>query len=74
MTIEQLKNKLEEAGISEDSYSIMTGGLPNEKFCIAKDETWQVYYSERGKRTGLRAFKTEEEACEYLYKKLVRYS
>lgn len=74
MTIEQLKNKLEEAGIPEDCYSIMTGGLPNEKFCIEKDEMWQVYYSERGKRTGLRAFKTEEEACEYFYKKLVHYS
>lgn len=69
MTINQLKNKLEELGIPEDLYSIMVGGLPNERLCIIKDEMWQVYYSERGKRTGLRTFETEEEACEYFYVK-----
>lgn len=69
MTINQLKNKLDELGIPEDLYSIMVGGLPNERLCIIKDEMWQVYYSERGKRTGLRTFETEEEACEYFYVK-----
>ena len=74
MTVDELKNKLDEIGVSQDLYSIMVGGLPNEKLCIVKDEMWQVYYSERGKRIGEKVFETEEEACEYFFGKMERYS
>lgn len=50
MTVNELKNKLDEIGVSQDLYSIMIGGLPNERLCIVKEEMWQVYYSERGKK------------------------
>ena len=40
----------------------MTGGLPNEKLCIVKEDKWQVYYSERGNKSGLKIFETETEA------------
>ena len=46
MTIIELERELLHLGISSDLYSIMTGGLPNEKLCIVKDDKWQVYYSE----------------------------
>ncbi|MDE6567872.1 MAG: hypothetical protein K2K70_09110 [Lachnospiraceae bacterium] len=74
MTVDELKNKLDEIGVSQDLYSIMVGGLPNERLCIVKDEMWQVYYSERGKRIGEKVFETEEEACEYFFRKMERYS
>lgn len=66
MTINELNNKLIEIGVPQDSYSIMIGGLPNERLCIVKEEMWEVYYSERGKKR----FEKEEEACEYFYEKM----
>lgn len=70
MTINELEKKLNEIGVSQDLYSIMVGGLPNERLCIVKGDMWQVYYSERGKRVGQKVFEKEEDACEYFYRKL----
>lgn len=74
MLVKELKNKLNEIGVPQDLYSIMTGGLPNERLCIVQAEMWQVYYSERGKKAGLKFFETEEEACEYFYETMKRFS
>lgn len=74
MTVNELKNKLNEIGVSQDSYSIMIGGLPDERLCIVKEDMWKVYYSERGHRVGQKVFETEEEACEDFYEKMRRYS
>lgn len=74
MTIIELENALVQMGISDDLYSIMTGGLPNEKLCIVKADKWQVYYSERGNRSGIKIFETETEACEYFLRKTKRYA
>jgi hypothetical protein len=35
-------------------------------------DTWVVYYSERGLRTGERFFASESEACEYILATLLR--
>ena len=43
MTVEQLEKELEMMEIPQELYSIMVGGLPNEKLCIAKEDKWQVY-------------------------------
>ena len=56
---------LNKLGISDDVYSIMTGGLPNERLCIIKEDLWKVYYSERGHKSALKEFQTESEAYEY---------
>ena len=69
MNILELKNKLNKRGVSNDLYSIMTGGLPNEKLCIVKENNWKVYYSEIGNKIGLKEFESESNACEYFYKK-----
>ena len=43
MTIIELERELLQLGISDDLYSIMTGGLPNEKLCIVKVFIWILY-------------------------------
>lgn len=73
MTLSELKNTvLKNDKIPKDSYSF-EGGLPNEALCISQHgEDWEIYYSERGKKTNLTKFKTESEACEYFYKRLLK--
>ena len=56
MTIVQLEKKLQELTIRKDSYCLH-GGLPNEAYCISQlDNTWEVYYSERGSKTSKKVF------------------
>ena len=44
----------------------LNGGLPNEAYCMEEiGGKWYTYYSERGHRTSLKAFETEQEACSY---------
>ena len=74
MRVSDLKSNLDKIGVPQELYSIMIGGLPNERLCIVKDEMWQVYYSERGEMVGQRFFETEEEACKYFYQKMKRYA
>lgn len=72
MTIIELESVLLQLGISQDLYSIMVEELPNEKLCIVKKDKWEVYYSERGNKGGLKRFETEAEACEYFLCKIKR--
>ena len=74
MTIVELEKELNKIGVPKELYSLMVGGFPNEKLCIVKEETWQVYYSERGHKYGLKVFDTETEACEFFLRKMKRYS
>ncbi len=41
---------------------------PNEAYCIRRTSltNWEVYYSERGQKSGLLNFESESKACEYL--------
>ncbi|MCH1939870.1 hypothetical protein [Holdemania massiliensis] len=70
MNREELSKELLKKKIPQDAYSLF-GGLPNECFCLAEEKQWEVYYSERGKKTQLRKFNSEDEACEFMYKKLI---
>lgn len=74
MTVAQLEKELEMMKIPDELYSIMVGGLPNEKLCLVKEDIWQVYYSERGNKSGLKVFETESEACEFFLRKMQRYA
>ena len=51
MTIVELEKELNKIGVPKELYSLMIGGFPNEKLCIVKEESWQVYYSERGHKS-----------------------
>ena len=65
MNIIELKHKLKELAIPEDSYCL-TGGLPNEAYCIYNSNNiWEVYYSERGLKTNRKIFTDEASACKY---------
>ncbi len=75
MTIIELEHELVQLGIASDLYSIMTGGLPNEKLCIVKDDKWAVFIiANEEKKSGLKIFETETEACEYFLCKVKRYA
>ncbi len=72
MKVFELEETLNRLGISKDTYSILKGGMPNERLCIVKEDEWYVYYSEKGRKSGLKKFQTETEACEYFLKKIKR--
>ena len=67
MNLAGLEEKLAALNLPKDAYCL-TGGLPNEAYCIERhDNAWRVYYSERGTRSALKLFESEEEACQYFY-------
>jgi hypothetical protein len=65
MTISELKAALVRERVMESAYSF-AGGLPNERLCIAScPDGWEVYYSERGYKSGRQVFQDESSACDY---------
>jgi len=63
MNLCELKRELDRLSIPKDAYSLR-GGLPNESYCIGKkDGKWEVYYSERGRKSALQIFSGEHDAC-----------
>jgi hypothetical protein len=67
MTLTELEAKLSAHGVRKDDYSL-AGGLPTEALCIDRaDGKWRVYYSERGSRSVLGTFDSEQEACDYFF-------
>jgi hypothetical protein len=71
MKVPDLQAALIREGISEAAYSLH-GGLPNEAYCLGPTrEGWEVYYSERGGKAGLRLFRDEEAACDYFYQRIL---
>lgn len=72
MNILQLEQKLKELSVRKDSYSLY-GGFPNEAYCVSQFEnTWEVYYSERGLKTNMKIFSDEASACEYFFHLLIK--
>lgn len=70
MTKPELRERLLRENVPEQCYSL-DGGLPDECYCLAKTKNgWEVYYSERGEKAGLKQFTSEHEACEYFYQRL----
>jgi hypothetical protein len=66
MNREQLKLQLAALRIDPTAYCL-SGGLPNECLVLnqAQNGTWEVYYSERGEKSGLRIFDSEEIAVQH---------
>lgn len=66
MNREQLKSRLAALRIDPTAYSL-SGGLPNECLVLNQEPNgkWEVYYSERGEKSGLRIFDSEESAAQY---------
>lgn len=67
MKKEELQLCLIDANVPKDLYDL-NGGLPNEALCINKEGAiWEVYYSERGMKSQIEKFDSENEACNYFY-------
>lgn len=71
MNKEELRKRLIEERIPQDTYSL-DGGFPYDKYCLLQNNgIWEVYYSERGSKFKLKTFTSEENACEYFYNWLI---
>lgn len=78
MNLNELHIKLRESGISEDRYYLhgLYGSTNDENklaLIIKKGKhttEYEVYYKERGEKHSVRLFTTEDDACQYIYKRL----
>lgn len=71
--LSELKERLDSMGISNSVYSINSVEYPNEAYVIIFNGTeWEVYYSERGKKRGLKKYLDESEACERFINQISR--
>jgi len=67
MNVKELEVKLLTEGFDQKSYEFYLE-YPNEAYTIHEGKIkWEVYYGERGCKSGLKKFKTEDEACKYFY-------
>jgi len=79
MTISELHNRLNESGINHDQYflhGLFGSKDDNDKIALTIKKVqygieYETYYKERGEKHSIRIFNTENEACEYVYKKLI---
>jgi hypothetical protein len=52
-------------GIRSDAYNL--DGEGDEQYVLARDgQAWEIFYSERGTKTGVRRFDTESDALGHL--------
>jgi hypothetical protein len=67
MNLPELMHRFKEAGVRQDAYSFEPS-TANEQYCLARiGSAWVTYYAERGGRTSMREFETEEEACSFFF-------
>ena len=67
MTRDELRRLLEEQAIRTDAYALSGASIDEAYVLSVEGAEWMVYYSERGLKSGLRRFKEESEACDYIY-------
>ena len=72
MNKQELEEKLIKQKVNPYMYCL-EGGLPSEQYCLEESYgKWFVYYSERGIKSGIKEFSTEEAACEYFYNDIMQ--
>ena len=72
MNIQELKNKLNKLNISENWYSI-NGGLKTDAYILdyVHGKWIFFYFDEKGNREDEKEFDNEDDACTYIFKKLM---
>lgn len=78
MTLQELHIKLKELGVPEDRYylhGLYGSTSDDDKLALTIRKgiytvEYETYYKERGEKHSARIFTTEDEACQYLYKRL----
>jgi hypothetical protein len=72
MNLVELKELLQQHNVSKDMY-VFDEEYPNESYCLRfNGHSWEVYYSERGIKSGLKYFENESEACNYFFGQLIK--
>lgn len=68
LNIRALKDALERANIVERLVSL-AGGARDESLLLEHDPVigWKVYFSERSQRIGERTFRSEDQACQFIF-------
>jgi hypothetical protein len=69
MNIQELSQRLYEAGCNQSQYAIGKRGSASDAFCLThKGTEWQVYYTERGRDSApIYASSEEASACEFFF-------
>ncbi len=71
MDLAELRSALAAEGIDPRSYSV-GNERSDETYVLERNgNVWDVYYFERGLRSGLRSFDTEQQAARQLFALLV---
>lgn len=72
MNVKELKQRLISEGIDPAVYDLV-GMNKDEVYCLEKSAPgWLVYYRERGLRSWEHVFSSEDEACQFLLKEILR--
>ncbi|MAU60669.1 MAG: hypothetical protein CMI62_08080 [Parvibaculum sp.] len=68
MNLDELRHLLIQRNIKPEAvYLDMGGEIGAEKYSIERSGlVWEVYYAERGQKSGLKRFAEEDEACRHL--------
>jgi hypothetical protein len=73
MTLSELEIQLTKSQIPKNWYSI-NDNASDETLCIEfNSPNWEVYYSEKGKKTELAFFENEHEACNHFFKRITKW-
>lgn len=71
MNKKDFKKSTRKLHIPDFLYNIDGTGRDDERFCLVRaGERWNVYYSERGKKTTDKYFDTESDGLEYILSEL----
>lgn len=72
MNVLELKEELDSLGVKENQYALKGDLNPDSIVLYHSYDEWQVFYlDERGGRNDERIFKSENEACLYIYQLFV---
>lgn len=72
MTVQELRDALDRAGIRERAYDFEGSGR-DEAYCLdTVQDGWLVYYRERGIRRDERLFSSEDGACRFFLELVMR--
>jgi hypothetical protein len=70
----RLETLLDQEGVRRDTYAFGEPERDEQSVLAPTRGGWIVYYWERGLKTGIHTFETEDEACRYLLNILLRDS
>lgn len=69
MNREELRSKLERAGVHPGNYSLDGPAAESESYSLVADgPAWKILYKERGEFSEIQTGLSESEACQLLYR------